>query len=93
MWEKASKIKEFTANLPSPTFPLVLMLVLGEETSLATTSSQGVVESDEVSPDPLYLQAKLPQLPQLLLMGLVFQTLTIPLALTWTFPSPSISFL
>ncbi|KAJ7401113.1 hypothetical protein BTVI_98768 [Pitangus sulphuratus] len=44
--------------------------VLGEETNphLATTSLQGVVESDEVSPGPPLLQAKHPQLPQLLLV-------------------------
>lgn len=94
-WKKASKIKEFTANLPSPPFPLLLLLVLGEETNslLAITSFQGVVEGDKVSTEPLFLQAKLPQIPQLLLIGLVFQTLHHPLALFWTLPSPSISVL
>ncbi|KAK4833055.1 hypothetical protein QYF61_027717 [Mycteria americana] len=50
---------------------------LGEETDphLSTTSFQGVVESDKVSPEPPFLQAKQPQLPQPLLIRLVLQTL------------------
>ncbi|KAK4821927.1 hypothetical protein QYF61_004930 [Mycteria americana] len=50
---------------------------LGEETDphLSTTSFQVVVESDEVSPQPPFLQAKQPQLPQPLLIRLVLQTL------------------
>ncbi|KAK4833095.1 hypothetical protein QYF61_027761 [Mycteria americana] len=50
---------------------------LGEETDphLSTTSFQGVVESDEVSPQPPFLQAKQPQLPQPLLRRLLLQTL------------------
>ncbi|KAK4820179.1 hypothetical protein QYF61_021451, partial [Mycteria americana] len=50
---------------------------LGEETDshLATTSFQVVVESNKVSPQPPLLQAKQPQFPQMLLIGLVFQTL------------------
>ncbi|KAK4825181.1 hypothetical protein QYF61_024661 [Mycteria americana] len=50
---------------------------LGEETDphLSTTSFQVVVESDEVSPQPPLLQAKQSQLPQLLLIRLVLQTL------------------
>ncbi|KAK4823973.1 hypothetical protein QYF61_008592 [Mycteria americana] len=50
---------------------------LGEETDphLSTTSFQVVVESDEVSPEPPFLQAKQPQLPQPLLIRLVLQTL------------------
>ena len=46
---------------------------LGEEadTHLATASFQVVVESDKVSPQPPFLQAKQPQFPQLLLTGLV----------------------
>ncbi|KAF1556984.1 Collagen alpha-1(XXI) chain, partial [Eudyptula minor] len=53
---------------------------LGEETDthLATTSFQGVVESDEVSPQPPFLQAKQPQFPQPLLRRLVLQTLPQP---------------
>ncbi|KAK4831422.1 hypothetical protein QYF61_017553 [Mycteria americana] len=50
---------------------------LGEDTDphLSTTSSQVVVESDKVSPQPPFLQAKQPQLPQLLLIRLLLQTL------------------
>ena len=46
---------------------------LGEETitHLATTSFQVVVEGDEVSPQPPFLQAKQPLFPQLLLIRLV----------------------
>ncbi|KAK4807052.1 hypothetical protein QYF61_018393 [Mycteria americana] len=50
---------------------------LGEETDphLTTTSFQVVVESDEVSPQPPFLQAKQSQLPQPLLIRLLLQTL------------------
>ncbi|KAK4818248.1 hypothetical protein QYF61_009423 [Mycteria americana] len=50
---------------------------LGEETDphLSTTSFQVVVESNKVSPQPPFLQAKQPQFPQLILMRLVLQTL------------------
>ncbi|KAK4828264.1 hypothetical protein QYF61_024871 [Mycteria americana] len=50
---------------------------LGEETDphLSTTSCQVVVESDEVSPQPPFLQAKQSQLPQPLLRRLLLQTL------------------
>ncbi|KAK4827917.1 hypothetical protein QYF61_022365, partial [Mycteria americana] len=50
---------------------------LGEETDmhLTTTSFQVVVESDEVSPQPPFLQTKQPQFPQPLLIRLVLQTL------------------
>ncbi|KAK4823880.1 hypothetical protein QYF61_007828 [Mycteria americana] len=50
---------------------------LGEETDphLSTTSFQAVVESDEVSPQPPFLQAKQPQFPQPLLIRLLLQTL------------------
>ncbi|KAJ7407654.1 hypothetical protein BTVI_62467 [Pitangus sulphuratus] len=53
---------------------------LGEETDLhvVTTSSQVVVESDEVTPKPPLLQAKRPQLPQPLLTGLVLKSLHQP---------------
>ncbi|KAK4824165.1 hypothetical protein QYF61_011292, partial [Mycteria americana] len=49
---------------------------LGEETDphLSTTSFQVVVESDEVSPQPPFLQAKQSQLPQPLLIRLLLQT-------------------
>ncbi|KAK4815837.1 hypothetical protein QYF61_008440 [Mycteria americana] len=50
---------------------------LGEETDphLSTTSLQVVVESHKVSPQPPFLQAKQPQLPQPLPIRLVLQTL------------------
>ncbi|KAK4822237.1 hypothetical protein QYF61_011878 [Mycteria americana] len=50
---------------------------LGEETDphLSTTSFQVVVESNKVSPQPPFLQAKQSQLPQLLLIRLVLQSL------------------
>ncbi|KAK4832379.1 hypothetical protein QYF61_022234, partial [Mycteria americana] len=54
-----------------------LTCYLGEETDphLSTTSFQVVVESDEVSPQPPFLQAKQSQLPQPLLIRLLLQTL------------------
>ncbi|KAK4815578.1 hypothetical protein QYF61_004095, partial [Mycteria americana] len=50
---------------------------LGEETDphLSTASCQAVVESGKVSPQPPFLQAKQSQLPQLLLIRLLLQTL------------------
>ncbi|KAK4815206.1 hypothetical protein QYF61_021825 [Mycteria americana] len=50
---------------------------LGEETDphLSTPSFQVVEESDEVSPQPPFLQAKQSQLPQPLLIRLLLQTL------------------
>ncbi|KAK4826673.1 LOW QUALITY PROTEIN: hypothetical protein QYF61_010682 [Mycteria americana] len=56
-------------------FPITCYL--GEETDphLATTSFQAVVESDKVSPQPPFLQAKEPQFPQPLLIRLLLQTL------------------
>ncbi|KAK4810615.1 hypothetical protein QYF61_007352 [Mycteria americana] len=50
---------------------------LGEETNphLSTTSFQVVVESDKVSPQPPFLQAKQSQFPQPLLIRLLLQTL------------------
>ncbi|KAK4833022.1 LOW QUALITY PROTEIN: hypothetical protein QYF61_027404 [Mycteria americana] len=50
---------------------------LGEETDphLSTTSFQVVVESDKVSPQPPFLQAKQPQFPRPLLIRLLLQTL------------------
>jgi len=46
---------------------------LGEETNthLTTTSFQVVVERDEVSPEPPFLEARQPQFPQLLLIRIV----------------------
>jgi len=53
---------------------------LGEETNthLVTTSFQVAVESDNVSPQPPLLQTKQPQFLQLLLIGLVLETLHQP---------------
>ncbi|KAK4817862.1 hypothetical protein QYF61_001531 [Mycteria americana] len=50
---------------------------LGEETDshLSTPSFQAVVESDKVSPQPPFLQAKQSQVPQPLLIRLLLQTL------------------
>jgi len=47
---------------------------LGEETTtcLTTTSFQVVVESDKVPPQPPFLQTEHPQLPQPLLIRLVY---------------------
>ncbi|KAK4828257.1 hypothetical protein QYF61_024864 [Mycteria americana] len=58
----------------------------GEETDPhhSTTSFQVVVESNKVSPQPPFLQAKQPQFPQPLLIRLVLQTLTSFVALLWT---------
>ncbi|KAK4813352.1 hypothetical protein QYF61_026648 [Mycteria americana] len=42
---------------------------------LSATSFQAVVESDEVSPQPPFLQAEQPQVPQPLPISLVLQTL------------------
>ncbi|KAK4814499.1 hypothetical protein QYF61_020861, partial [Mycteria americana] len=47
----------------------------GPNPHLATASFQVVVESDKVSPQPPFLQAKPPQFPQLLPISLVLQTL------------------
>lgn len=38
-------------------------------------TSQAVIEGNELSAEPLFFQAKPPQLPQLLLKGLVLQSL------------------
>lgn len=50
---------------------------LGDLTNphLTTTSCRAVVESDKVALEPPLLQAKHPQLPQLLLISLVLQIL------------------
>ncbi|KAF4794241.1 hypothetical protein TURU_103081 [Turdus rufiventris] len=42
---------------------------------LATTSFQAVVDSDKAPLEPPFLHAERPQLPQLLLTGLVLQTI------------------
>ncbi|KAF1644954.1 FERM domain-containing protein 3, partial [Aptenodytes patagonicus] len=63
-------------NLKSLPILKVKKIYLGEETDphLATTSFQVVVESDEVSPQPPFLQAEQSQSPQPLLIRLVLQT-------------------
>ena len=55
-------------------FHLLYCCYMGKEANshLTTTSFQGTVESDEVSPEPP-LQAEPPQFPQLLPVGLVLQ--------------------
>ena len=49
---------------------------MGEEANshLTTTSSQAIVEINEVFPEPPLLQTEQSQLPQLLLISLVLQT-------------------
>ncbi|KAK4825522.1 LOW QUALITY PROTEIN: hypothetical protein QYF61_000035, partial [Mycteria americana] len=57
-------------------FPLVLSLVTWEKTPTPPLYNLlSVVESDEVSPQPPFLQAKQSQLPQPLLIRLLLQTL------------------
>ena len=51
--------------------PIASYLEEETNTCLTTTSFQVVVESDKVSPEPLFLQTKHPQLPQPLLLRLV----------------------
>jgi len=61
--------------------PLVLSLVTWEKRPappLTTPSCQAVVESEKVSPQPLLLQTKQPQLPQPLPLRPVLQTLYQP---------------
>ena len=55
--------------------PITSHLTEETNTPLTTTSFQVVVESDKVSPQPPFLQAKQPQFPQPLLIRLVLQTL------------------
>ncbi|KAJ7413847.1 hypothetical protein WISP_88025 [Willisornis vidua] len=61
-----------------PSCPTAGCLAEETNTHLATTSFQVVAESDKVSPQPPLLQAEQPQLPQLLLIGLVLHTLHQP---------------
>ncbi|KAK4810025.1 LOW QUALITY PROTEIN: hypothetical protein QYF61_005088 [Mycteria americana] len=57
-----------------------IICYLGEETDphLSTTSFQVVVESDKVSPEPPFLQAEQPQVPQPLLIRLTLHQLRCP---------------
>ncbi|TRZ22313.1 hypothetical protein HGM15179_004774 [Zosterops borbonicus] len=55
--------------------PVPCYLVEETDPHQATASLLGAVESDKVSPGTPFLQAKHPQLPQLLLIRLVLQTL------------------
>ncbi|KAK4822584.1 LOW QUALITY PROTEIN: hypothetical protein QYF61_017170 [Mycteria americana] len=78
-------VKNFFPNIQSkPPLPQLEAIsscasacYLGEQTDphLATASFQIVVESNKVSPQPPFLQAKPPLFPQLLLIRLVLQTL------------------
>ncbi|KAK4817095.1 hypothetical protein QYF61_027926 [Mycteria americana] len=52
-----------------------LLLGRRDRPHLSTASFQAVVESDEVSPQPPFLQAEQPQVPQPLPISLVLQTL------------------
>ncbi|KAK4826641.1 hypothetical protein QYF61_010569 [Mycteria americana] len=54
---------------------LTTLSVKRDRPHLSTPSFQAVVESDEVSPQPPFLQAEQPQLPQPLPISLVLQTL------------------
>jgi len=69
--------------------------LLGEEsnTHLTTTSSQVVVESDKVPPQPPLLQTEQPQLPQPLHIRLVLQTRPQPRCPSLDTLQPSMSFL
>ena len=51
--------------------PITCYLAEETDTHLATTSFQVILESDKVSPEPPFLQAKQPQFPQPLLRRLV----------------------
>lgn len=67
-------------NLPKHNlrpFPLILSDCMGREadTCPATTSFQVIIKDNKVSSDPTFLQAQHSQPPQLLLAGLVLQTL------------------
>ncbi|KAF4804897.1 hypothetical protein TURU_003799 [Turdus rufiventris] len=68
-------------------------LVKETDPHLTTTTFQEVVESDKVTPESPFLQAKQPQPPQLFLIGLRFQALHQPCCLLWTGSSISTSFL
>lgn len=69
---------------------------LGEEINfqLAPPSCQGLVESKKISLELLFSRLSTPQVPQLLLIRLLLQTLpqTLSVALLWTFYSTSMSF-
>ncbi|KAK4811089.1 hypothetical protein QYF61_016375 [Mycteria americana] len=58
-----------------PSHPITCYLGEETDTHLATTSFQVVVESNKVSPQPPFLQAKQPQFPQPLLIRLLLQSL------------------
>ena len=68
---------------------------LGEEAKplFTTTSLQEVVECNEVCPEPPLLQTKQSQLPQPLIIDLCSRPLTSFVALLWTCPRASMSFL
>lgn len=67
-----------TLNLPwcsLKPFPLAGCLREEADSNLVTASFQADVESSKIFPEPPFLQVKHPQLSQLLLTGLVLQTL------------------
>jgi len=68
---------------------------LGEEADphLTTASFQGVVEKDKVSPEPLLLQTKQSQFPQLLPLAPVLHTLHSFVALLRTRSKASAAFM
>lgn len=69
-------------------------LYLAEEPNshLATPSCQWVLESDKITSEPPFLQAKYAELSQLTLIRLVLQTLPRLFAFLWTCSNHSMSF-
>ncbi|KAK4827573.1 hypothetical protein QYF61_019197 [Mycteria americana] len=70
-----SRDGDSTTSLGSLFQYLTTLLVKRDRPHLSTTSFQAAVESDEVSPQPPFLQAEQPQVPQPLPISLVLQTL------------------
>ena len=65
--------------------PLVVSVLPGErdQPHLTTATFQGAVESDKVTSESPFLQAKQPQLPQPFVTGLMFQAPPQPRCLLW----------
>ncbi|KAK4809905.1 hypothetical protein QYF61_023392 [Mycteria americana] len=70
-----SRDGDSTTSLGSLFQCLITLSVKRDRPHLSTASFQAVVESDEVSPQPPFLQAEQPQVPQPLPISLVLQTL------------------
>ncbi|KAK4818693.1 hypothetical protein QYF61_017914 [Mycteria americana] len=70
-----SRDGDSTTSLGSLVQCLITLSVKRDRPHLSTASFQAVVESDEVSPQPPFLQAEQPQVPQPLPISLVLQTL------------------